>query len=81
MQRTTGLPGSGCDAILFGFRHMFTAQFLQPSWRLGGTLKVKQARVENCRQRHLTHQHWDNPRVGVESTQNGTQLFTLVTTD
>ncbi|MCY1421815.1 hypothetical protein D9M71_374800 [compost metagenome] len=81
MQRSTGLPGAGGDTVLLGFRHMLTAQFLQPSRGLGGTLEIEQTGIEDRRQRHLTHKHRYDPRMGIEAAQDGAELFALMAAD
>ncbi|MCY1411554.1 hypothetical protein D9M71_269420 [compost metagenome] len=81
MQRPARLPGSGGNAVLLGFRHMLPAQFLQPAGRLGGALEVEQTGVEDLLQRHLAHDHRHNLRLGVETAQNGTELFALGAAD
>src|SRR5471032_16773 len=45
VKRSTSAVGRRSDAIFLSLRGMFTAQFLEPAWRLGRALEVKTAGI------------------------------------
>jgi hypothetical protein len=81
MKRTAGPIGGGSDAVLFGFRHMLAAQFLQPAWGLGGAFEVETPGVEDLVQRHFAHDHRDDLRLGIQAFEDGHQFLTFVAAD
>ncbi|MNZ53490.1 hypothetical protein D3C78_713680 [compost metagenome] len=81
MERPASPVSTGSDAVLFGLRHVFAAQFLQPSRCLGSLFEVKTAGVEDLIQRDFAHRHRDDFRPGVEPFKYRDQFFALVAAD
>ena len=81
MERPARTVSRGRYAVFFGFRHMLTAQFLQPARGLGGAFEVETASVEDLVQRHFAHDHRDDFRLGVEALEDGHQFFALAAAD
>ncbi|VTM89344.1 Uncharacterised protein [Raoultella ornithinolytica] len=54
MERPAGAKNKAANPILFCFRGMFAAQFLQPAWRLCGIIKIKQPGIQDLIQCYLT---------------------------
>ncbi len=81
VERPARPVGHGGDAIFLGFRQVLAAQFLQPARRGRRAIEIEATGIEDLRQRHLTHHHRQDLRLGIELAQDRQQFLALLAGD